>query len=228
MNGITVVGHRGAAGRAPENTLASFQRAVDTGADAVECDVRVSLDGVPVIMHDESVDRTTNGTGNIAELNLSYLRQLEAGRTERIPTLRETLDLCRGKIELEIELKTDLDGSLIVSEVREAGNTEIRFISFSVKALSMVMDLAPEFPRSLLCGRIDPDYVARARACEADVISVNFKNMIPETAADIHDNGFKAAVWTPNTPEDIREALDLGVDRITSDYPDRVMFAARS
>ncbi|RLG46262.1 MAG: glycerophosphodiester phosphodiesterase, partial [Thermoproteota archaeon] len=106
-NTFFVVGHRGASAYEPENTVRSIRRAFEMGADAVEVDARVSKDGHVVIIHDETVDRTTNGTGLVSELSLEEIRALDAGKGEKIPTLQEVLEEIRGKGCLFLEIKVD-------------------------------------------------------------------------------------------------------------------------
>ena len=100
-----IVGHRGAAGYAPENTLLSFQTAIDIGCDATEMDVRLSKDGEVVVIHDDGVSRVTDGTGFVDEMSLAELKKLDCPEKQKIPTLQEVIDLCKGKIDLLIELK---------------------------------------------------------------------------------------------------------------------------
>lgn len=155
-----LVGHRGALEVAPENTLASFQRALDDGVDVVEMDIRLSVDGHVVVMHDGTVDRTTNGTGVVSEMSLAELKHLDAGAWfdaryvgERIPTLAEVLAWARGKVGLLLELKyypyDGFDPALVPATldlIERAGVADqVAFISYQPKALAQVRAVAPNF-----------------------------------------------------------------------------------
>jgi len=155
-----LVGHRGALEVAPENTLASFRRAVDDGVDVVEMDVRLSADGYVVVMHDGTVDRTTDGTGVVSEMSLAVLKGLDAGSWfdaryagERIPTLAEVLAWARGKVGLMLELKYHPYGSFdpalvpkVLDLIARAGVSEqVVFISYQPAALQQVRAQAPDF-----------------------------------------------------------------------------------
>lgn len=155
-----LVGHRGALEIAPENTMASFRRACDDGADVIELDVCLSADGHVVVMHDATVDRTTDGTGPVSAFTLAELKQLDAGSWfdsqftgERVPTLAEVLVWARGKIGLMVELKYHPRGSFETALVpatldlvrRHAMADQVVFISFQPKSLAQVRALSPEF-----------------------------------------------------------------------------------
>ena len=155
-----LVGHRGALDVAPENTLASFQRALDDGVDVIEMDIRLSADGHIVVMHDGTVDRTTNGTGVVSEMSLGELKRLDAGSWfdaryagERIPTLAEVLSWAQGKVGLLLELKYHpyggFDPALVpktLDLITQAGIADqVAFISFQPKGLVQVMALASHF-----------------------------------------------------------------------------------
>ncbi|MBI4497497.1 MAG: glycerophosphodiester phosphodiesterase [Chloroflexi bacterium] len=126
-----VIGHRGAPRRAPENTLASFAAALDLGVDGVEFDVHLSRDGIPVVIHDPTLERTTNGHGLVSDLTLAELRSLDAGAGERIPTLREVVDLVRGNVELQVEIKGTTPGMVAatVAVLRESGMLDATLVT---------------------------------------------------------------------------------------------------
>ncbi len=159
-----LVGHRGARAVAPENTLASFRRAWEEGADAVEMDVRLTADGAVVVIHDETVDRTTDGHGAVAEMTLAELRRLDAGRWfdpayagEHIPTLEEVLDWARGKIAMLIELKYPQRRfhpalvPAVLARLRGSGmETEVALISFDGEAIEQVRREAEALPAGVM------------------------------------------------------------------------------
>src|SRR5262249_57324330 len=130
---MIVVGHRGCALLEPENTLRGFRRALDLGCDYVETDVRLTRDGHLVLMHDETVDRTTNGSGSVAELTFGEIRTLDAGQGEQVPTLAELLPLLRGRAHLLCELKGENTAAEAVRIVREAGiSRQVVFTCFDL------------------------------------------------------------------------------------------------
>jgi glycerophosphoryl diester phosphodiesterase len=161
-----VVAHRGASAEGPENTLAAFRLALEQGAPAVECDVHLSADGFPVVIHDETVDRTTNGKGAVAALTRAALRRLDAGSWrgnrfagEPIPTLEETLDLCAGRARLFIELKAGRAQEervrlvdVTLEAVAGAPRTEVAVISFDPEVVALVARRRPDLPLGLLWG----------------------------------------------------------------------------
>src|SRR3990172_9475139 len=154
-----VIGHRGASARAPENTLAAFALALDAGADGVECDLRTTVDGVPVVSHDASVDRTTDGSGEIARMTLAEVRSLVASgsypdyRGERIPTLAELLALVAGRGLLVLEYKSLDAVAPSAPIVRAAGAVPwCTAWSFRPEILAALRDTLPELSRSLLVG----------------------------------------------------------------------------
>lgn len=125
---IMVIAHRGFSGQAPENTLASFQKAVELGSDMIELDVRFSKDGQVVVIHDDTIDRTTNGRGKVADYTLKELKQFDAGSWfapqfsgERIPTLKEVLELVKGKVLVNIEIKDESPGQYKITDLAERG-----------------------------------------------------------------------------------------------------------
>lgn len=156
-----LVGHRGACEVAPENTLVSFARALDDGADVIELDVRLTADGHVVVIHDETVDRTTNGQGRVAALTWDALRRLDAGAWfgpqfagERIPALAEVLAWARGRIRVLIELKYSPFGAfqrqlvppVLAVVAEQAMDDQVAFISYAPQALGQVKALAPHIP----------------------------------------------------------------------------------
>lgn len=229
-----LVGHRGAAGSAPENTLSSFERALALGVDAVEIDVHLSRDGVPVVIHDHTVDRTTNGRGAVSDLTLSELKLLNASvgsgdmdSEERIPTLDETLAWARGKTRLVIELKGTERPALVrstIDAVRDHGMlSDVMLISFDHFALLE----AREMSKGVYCGALyvgrPADPISLATACRAAALCPHWSSVTAEDVAAIHRAGLAVCVWTTNAPSEIDAAIRLGVDGLTSDVPERVL-----
>jgi glycerophosphoryl diester phosphodiesterase len=226
-----VVGHRGASGHAPENTLASFALAAEMGADAVECDVHLSADGVPVVIHDDSLERTTSGRGPVTARTLAELKSLDAGRGQTIPTLAELLAWCRDRIPLSIEIK---NGPIyhrglpdrVVDLVREHGMVDrTSVISFDHFAIRRVKELEPRLAVGALFAARPIDGPAIARAAMADALLPHWGFATPDFVESAHAAGLAVSVWTVNEEAALRTVVDAGVDAIATDYPDRILAA---
>lgn len=226
---ITVVGHRGAGGLSPENTFKSFEQAISLGVDAVECDVHVSADGRLVVMHDHTVDRTTNGTGAIAEMSLADIRRLDAGDGQPPPTLEELLDMVRGRCGLYCELKADGTEAPAAQAVSSRGMDEdVLFISFDAQRLANIHKLLTSARTSLLFGRERFDDIFPAiQLAKAEMIGVHHRDLCLDTVARATEAGLAVAVWTPNTTAEMAAMIAMGVESITSDFPDLVLALLR-
>ncbi|RKX99967.1 glycerophosphodiester phosphodiesterase, partial [Candidatus Poribacteria bacterium] len=210
----------------PENTLLSFRTAIELGVDAVECDVRLTKDGRLILMHDETVDRTTNGSGRVSELTFEEIRALDAGKGEKVPTLEELLDLVKDKVELLLELKGEGTADEAVRSVEERGmGDQVLFISFSVERLRRVKELKPGYQVAPIFGEPPPPEEACRIAQEigARGVNVNHAYLTEELVEEAHKRGLEVIVWTPNTEEEIGAAIEKGVDAITSDRPDLLL-----
>jgi glycerophosphoryl diester phosphodiesterase len=246
-----VMGHRGAAGEAPENTLASFARALADGATILESDVHATRDGVPVLIHDGEVARTTDGAGRVAELGFAELSRLDAGyrftrdgashpergRGHRIPSLEEALRAFAG-VRFNLEIKAD--SSALVASVLELltreGRAERTLLAAADDATMARIREAVAVRRSAVAiGASAGEVLAFVRAAldarppaagpMALQIPPDFGGrplVTPELVAHAHRHGVEVHVWTVNEPGEIRRLLALGVDGIMSDYPARV------
>lgn len=226
-----VAAHRGASWAAPENTLAAMQEAVDAGAAFLETDVLLTSDGVPVLMHDSAVDRTTTGSGLVSWSTLDQIRALDAGSWfaprfagERVPTLDEFLALgAAADVRLLIEFKGEYTPEELRSSIaliHEHGlDDRVVVQSFSSITLRSLQAEAPELPRMVLTRTVPADAVATAR--EYDAIGVNppFESASrhPEYIAELHDAGLLTFVFTVDDPADWRTLTDLGADAILTD-----------
>jgi len=218
-----VVAHRGASAYEPENTLRSVRRALEIGADAVEVDVRLSADGFPVVIHDETVDRTTNDTGKVAEMTLEELRKLDAGQGERIPTLEEILDAVRGRAVLFLELKVDEAAFPSLRLVRERGMLDgVLFTSFSQSALSRVKAEEEGAHIGLIYFRPSDGIVgAKKLGCE---FVLPYHRLATERAiAFAHRMRLRVVPWTVDDLETARELKRRGADGVASNRPDVMM-----
>jgi len=222
------IGHRGAMGYAPENTLTSFAKALELGVDGIELDVHVCKSGEVVVIHDARVDRTTNGKGRVIDLTLDELRQLDAGDGQRIPTLPEVLDWVNRRAIIDIELKAEGIARSVSEVVRhylqeqEWGKNGFMISSFDHHELKRCHDLIPEIPFGPLISAKPLDYALLAQAMDAEAIMPSFEFLDREFVRDAHQRGLKVFTWTVNRSEDIKKMMGIGVDGIISNYPDRL------
>lgn len=227
------IAHRGASGHAPENTLAAFRLAAELGADMVELDVRVSADGVPVVIHDSSVDRTTNGTGLVRDLTLSQLQQLDAGGGESIPTLEETIQTCREVgIGLYIEIK---EGRAVRPLVELLHRHDLQHgvivNSFRPDWLAEFKSRASHIPTSVLFGSLHIDPVKLAQAAGADYVHPCWEQrapqphrlLSPEWIRRVRQADLGVITWHEERPKEIAALRRLGVDGICSAQPELLL-----
>jgi glycerophosphoryl diester phosphodiesterase len=235
-------GHRGARGHAPENTLLSFALAFDLGADGIECDAQLSADGRLLIIHDGTVNRTTNGRGLVHDLSFDALRQLDAGGGQRIPTLDETLALVgeRGGL-LNLEMKGENDAeALAVAEAVAARlaalpdddplRRDILASSFSLPAVAEIKRRLPWLRVGALFGGrawTRQQMIERALALGAEAIHPHPRILTAETVRAAHEAGLRVNVWTANRWATIRQLIAWEVDGVFSDFPERVVIARR-
>jgi glycerophosphoryl diester phosphodiesterase len=231
-----VVAHRGASGLAPENTVAAFRLAVELGSPGVECDVHLTADGEVIVIHDATVDRTTNGSGEVAARTFQALRALDAGAWfgsrfagERLPTLDETLAICHGKSRLFLEIKRGGGAPLVeasLAAVERAAGTDVAIISFGPDEVEQVARARPDLPLGFLIGK---PHVAQhgvaamaemARRLGATFISPQHDVVDDAFVKEAHGADLPISVWTVDEPERMRVLADLGVDAITTNRPD--------
>jgi len=218
---IKVTGHRGAAGLEPENTLRSIRRAIDLGVDRVEIDVRVTRDGRLVVIHDETVDRTTNGHGYVNELTLDEIRKLNAGKGEKVPTLEEVLEITKGKVELQIELKVpEATSSTLRLIEKENAEGEVIITSFIHNLLRRVHDFNPELRTGALFFNVEGDICRKALNVYSKAIHVYYRNVDAELVRHAHEMGLEIEVWNPDEPKEMMRMIKLGVDSIGTNRPD--------
>jgi glycerophosphoryl diester phosphodiesterase len=242
------VAHRGGASLAPENTLAAFRNALTMPIDAIELDVQMSRDGQPIVFHDATVDRLTDGTGNILDLDFAYLRSLNVAehfdggwpQREQIPTLGEVLQLTRNRVRVYIELKLgECDGGYsrypniaeaIVREVRAAKMVDrVMIISFDWVTLARLRRLEPALLTGALVSselwKLEDDPHLEKLCKQVTAAGCNWINMdhalcTPEILTIAHQNGFKVGLWTVNELTELRQWAQAGIDSLTSDRPD--------
>lgn len=229
-----VIAHRGDKTHAPENTLAAFKKAAENGADAIEFDVKLTADGRVIVLHDPTVNRTTNGTGRISQLPFAAVRNLDAGgwfsesfRGERIPTLDDVFETVGNQLYINVELTnyaTPGDNLVpkVVDLVKKYGlQNRILFSSFYARNLKITKSLLPESLRGLLCMRGFWGSWGRTFAWRGDYYALHpyFTNVDPGLVYRVQAAGKRVHVWTVNTREDIKTMIGLGVDAIITDDP---------
>ncbi|MFI8304355.1 glycerophosphodiester phosphodiesterase [Streptomyces sp. NPDC085927] len=230
MNFLTI-GHRGVMGVEPENTLRSFVAAQEAGLDVIELDLHLSKDGALVVMHDTDLDRTTDGTGPIADRTVAELRSLDAGRGERIPVFEEVLDAVHAPLQAEIK---DVQAARTLAEVMNrrnlAGRVEVS--SFHDDAIAEIARLVPgvrtalvaSFPHSRMCSSggtpISPDVVERAVGAGASTVCLNIRRLTLEIVEQARKADLRIIGWVVNTQDHLRLVRALGLDGATTDYPE--------
>ena len=237
---VSNVAHRGATAYSPENTIAAFDLAVDMKADYIEIDVQRSKDGELVLIHDTTVDRTTDGTGKVGDLTLEQLRSLDAGSWkgeqfagEPIPTFEEILDLYRGKVGILIELKApelypgieeQVAAALIERNLDKPQNEKIIIQSFNFESIKKMDQLLPQVPIGVLTSnRADTTLEAlKEFSTYADWFNPSYGIVTEELVNQVHSLGMQIGSWTVRSQEAADFLFEMGVDAIISDYPDYV------
>jgi len=245
---IQLVAHRGGSHLAPENTLAAFRNALNFPIDAIELDVHMSRDGHAVVFHDYTVDKRTNGAGNILDLDFDYLRSLNAaahfpGRwpePQQIPALSEALNLANGRAQVYIEIKpSKRDGvfgrypniaETVVEEIRAAAMLDqVLIISFDWQVLPQIKALEPSLRTGALVSTDQWDarekraiytLTERVAALGCNWINMDSTLFTNEMTEVFHQSGWKLGIWTVNTLRAMRRFANAGVDSLTSDRPD--------
>ena len=232
---VLAIGHRGALGYAPENTMASFQLAVEMRVDVIELDIHMTRDGALVVMHDGNVARTTDGQGHIKEMTLAEVKALDAGarfsprfRGERVPTLAEVLAWARGRIQLAIEVKGDpmpatgIEDKLVTLLRDQSMVDSVIAISFHHPVVRRLKELEPALATGILyCARL-ADSVGAARAALADSLRPDWQYWTADLVRTVHEAGLTASTWNADDEPLMEYLVGLGVDSIGSNYPDRL------
>jgi glycerophosphoryl diester phosphodiesterase len=242
---VWIIGHRGASGVAPENTLAAFRSAVALGAQYIETDLQLSRDAHLVAIHDDTLQRTTNGRGPVSARTLEELKRLDAGSWfrrgpcgerfagERIPSVEEVLAFGREHhVGLFLEMKTpEASGAehALVGAVRAAGAIDyVRVISFDQGVLARVRALEPRLMLGYLFSKSLPDPVAHAVSAGAKILLPRVDRVTAKLVAAAKRNGLQVVTWTVNDPRKMRTLIALGLDGIITNYPERLAAVLRA
>lgn len=221
-----IIAHRGASGHEPENTLRSFEAAIKLGADMIELDVQACKTGELVVIHDVTVDRTTNGRGRVDEIPLSGLRKLNAGKGEQIPTVIEALNLIDERVSVNIELKTFGTAKPvadIVTQYLKNGWSNNAFLvsSFIHQELTAFHGVQPDIRLGALITGIPIDYAKFAADLSAWSVHASVEFINQAFVDDAHQRGLKFLVYTVNDEREISNMRTLGVDGIFTNFPNQ-------
>ncbi|MGW5968631.1 glycerophosphodiester phosphodiesterase [Streptomyces sp. NPDC055186] len=218
MNFLTI-GHRGVMGVEPENTLRSFVAAQEAGLDVIELDLHLSKDGELVVMHDAELDRTTDGTGPIADRTVAELRALDAGRGEHVPVFEEVLEAVHAPLQAEIK---DVQAARALAEVmnRRGLTDRIEVSSFHDDAIAEIARLVPGVRTALVASRYSTDVVERAVGVGAATLCLNIRRLTLETVERARKADLRIIGWVVNTQDHLRLVRALGLDGATTDYPE--------
>jgi len=225
--------HRGVMQLAPENTLAAIKKAIDLGMDMVEIDTRATADGAIVVIHDGTLDRTTDGTGPVAKKTLAEIRRLSAGRwfgpmyaLEKVPTLAEVLELCRGKIRVKIDAK-GINPKRLAEEVRASKSPENVIVLETPAYLEQLRRIAPEIPRKTWW-RKDEDLDKVLEQAKPEAVEIDWMRCTADRVAECHKRGVKVITYSPMVAlptEAYIAKIRTGVDILQTDHPLLVMRA---
>jgi glycerophosphoryl diester phosphodiesterase len=234
MRNPWVIAHRGASGHAPENTFAAFQRAVELGATFIETDLHVTRDGRFVAIHDSTVGRTTNGSGEVRDFTLDELREVDAGlwfdrdfMGERVPTLEEILEFSRDHdvvfyLELKYAAVWGMDHALVAALQKAQSAPRTVVISFDPATLRPLRRLDPAIMTGLLVEELKSDCIQAAVELGARQLCPKVSSVTPKLVEEAHRVDLQLVTWTANSTADMRAMIASGVDGIMTDFPDRL------
>ena len=216
-----MLGHRGAKGEKPENTIEGITYALDLGLKAIEIDIHLSADNHLVVIHDDRVDRTTNGTGDVKSLLSSELRKLDAGDGQVIPYLEEVLDLLnKYSFTLFIEVKAVGCEKLLVELIKEREIFQKIIVkSFNHRIIKKVKELEPKIRTACLIYGLPVNAVSMIENARADGISISVSTVDQALVELCHHHNYKVTVWNVNKVEDLDAFVQMGVDYIGTDFP---------
>jgi glycerophosphoryl diester phosphodiesterase len=220
---ILRIGHRGAAGHAPENTIAAIRAGISLSVDFVELDVQRTRDGRLVVMHDRLVDRTTNGTGLISEMTWDELQLLDAGNEERVPSLEAALAAAGDRVGVILEVKALGIGADLYGAVQAlAFSGSVIYASFLHTEILAIRRIDAQARTMALTEYVPQSGAAFAFESDAMLVGLAFDAATAEFISALHEAGLEVLLYTINEPRLIAHAIDLGADGIISDYPERV------
>ena len=226
---MLIIGHRGASGKAPENTLASFEKAIRMGVKMVELDVHQCASGELVVIHDEKINRTTTEKGFVAEKTLEELKRADAGEGEKIPALREVLNLVNRRAKINIELKgagVAVPTSALLNEYREnhGWTTEDFCISsFDHQQLRQFRKLDDTTKIGILYDRKPHGFVELSQVLHAASVNISLRTVNPQWVKMIHASSLEVWAYTVNKLSDFNRLKQMGVDAVFTNYPEKFL-----
>lgn len=223
MYDFEIIGHRGAAGYEPENTLLSFEKAIDIGVDWIELDLRRSVDGHLVVIHDDTVDRTTNGSGKVNDLTFAELKNLNIDKGQTIPELQEVIDLARNKVKMVLEMKQpDIETDVIDSITSNNLTDRCMVASFNKHSIRSVKVLDKRITTAIIVSSLPIDFRELSLEVMADCIFIKKDVATKDFVDEAHKDGFSVNIWNTDTMDDIRKYASMSPDYMSSNYPDRL------
>lgn len=234
MRKVAVVAHRGASGTFPENTARAFREAICLGVEMIEFDVRMSADGQLIVIHDETVDRTSNGSGRVAEMTLAEIETLDAGgwfaaefAGERFLTLSQTLELMPPEMRLNVHVKaSEVDREQLISKVVEELVRRERlgtaFVASDQASLILARQLEPRLEICNLSVNPPEDYVRRSQAIGCRILQPGNAMTTAELVAEAHRFGMEVNPFYADDEQEMRRLIDCGVDGILTNFPQRL------
>lgn len=216
---VLIYAHRGASGRLPENTLAAIRGAIDDGSDGIEFDLHATADGVPVLLHDGDLARTTSGRGAVSSLCYPELAGIDAGNGERVPTLAEALAVAAGRLRLDIEVKQPGIEAAVLADLRRFPTADWFVSSFDweiLRAFRALDAAAPLWPLAVAFGGALIEIAAALGSAGVALASAAYG---PKAADLLARSGLACAVWTVNDPEEARRVRALGASVVVTDWP---------
>ncbi|MDD5153865.1 MAG: glycerophosphodiester phosphodiesterase family protein [Thermodesulfobacteriota bacterium] len=216
---MMIMGHRGAKALEPENTLLSIRRAMEIGVDAVEIDVHLTKDKEVVVIHDSTVDRTTNGKGPVGSYTLEEIKKLDAGKGEKIPTLKEVIEFVKDKVRLIIELKEEGTEDKVVELIKGYNMFDSAYIiSFWHMLVKKIKEMDSRIKTGVLLVGCPVD-TCIARSASADALVMNYAFVSKGLVDKAHQEGLKVFIWNIDDRDMLKPYVDMGVDGIGSNDP---------
>ena len=223
MQDFMIIGHRGAAGYEPENTLRSFQKAREIGVDWIELDVRQTADDYLVVIHDDTVDRTTNGHGRVRDMSLAEIKNLDAGKGERVPTLQEVIAMAKGRVKMIVEIKEEGTEVAVLKAIENADLIEETIISsFFFDPIRKVKELNPGIMTAGIASKLPIEFHRLHNEFLADTLFLRKDIVSPGIVDEAQRDGFLVCVWNIDDSREVAKYAGMGVDFISSNYPDRL------
>lgn len=218
-----VVAHRGASAYEPENTISAIKKAIELKTDGVEVDVQQTKDKELVVIHDATVDRTTNGKGYVKDMTVEQLKSFSTAKGEKIPTLQEVIDIVRDRIYLEIEIKQQGIEEDVIEKIKGNGINNVCITSLFPEVIKRVKKLDSRIKTGIGIGIKPPNIIEILKKSKADKVSLNYLFVDKELVNQIKSIKKEVGVWVVNDPIDVRKMIRLNVDQITTDKPDVVI-----